>query len=263
MKKSLTLSTIFLLLATTHVFAQSQVDVPYFGPIKTSVLCGGAPKDCQPTNSSLYSHVAGKFYDGDVSSALAVVFTNYFDPEPLCAGAVEPTDKNTDPFNVNTFSAKVQQNKKTEFSAQLVLPFTKLVLDRLTTLPASVKADAITKFKTAVAKGIQQEFQLEYKVIQLNKNYMRDVITPCFNSLKPGQSIAVGVSVITIGGSWSSDTIKETLVAIEATAAFQSMSAKAKAEYNNQKSTMLAGSFKPFSIIFKVAYKTKPKARVG
>lgn len=260
MKKFLALSTGILMLASTNGFAQSKVDVPYFGPIKTSVLCGGATSDCQPTNASLYAPVAGKFYDGDVSSALAVVFTDYFDPDPLCAGVIEPTEKDTDPFNVNTFSARVQQNKQTAFSAQLVLPFTKLVLDRLTTLPASVKADAIAKFKAAVAKGIQQDFQLEYKVIQLNKNYMRNVITPCFNSLKPGKSIAVGVSVITIGGSWSSATIKEALVAIEATAAFQSMSAEAKAEYNNQKSTVLAGSFKPFSMIFKVAYKTKPKA---
>lgn len=231
--------------------AQNTVNVPYFGKMTSLELCG-SPNGCKSPTSPYWASVKdGKYYDGTPGSILGRGFKTIFDSYP-CVTRI-PVDTDVDTHNIHNLSGKVQENKKKEFDATIKANLTRLINSQ--NLPDSIKADLLTQLNNSVESATTRNIELVYKVLGLKQPYIDDQVKTCYTTLQKKHMVVTGISLISIKGNWTSNTLKDAFKKFEANAAlFKSLSAEVKINYEKTKETLLNGSFEPFSTIHSVSY---------
>jgi hypothetical protein len=244
---------------TLRSIGQKRIYVSYFGNMTSLELCG-SKKTCKPTNAKNWAYVTGeKFYNGNPASALGRAFESTIHESSPCVTKL-PTFADLDSFNIHDLTGKVEETKKRQLELEIVANLTRLLNEQIN-LPDSIKADLAAQIDNTVKTETSHEIELRYKVYELKQEYVDEQILSCIKNLSDGQKVSVGISVVTVRGSWTSNTLKEIFRKFEANASvFQNLSAELKASYESSKNRVLEGTFQPFSLIVSDAYRTKKKA---
>lgn len=234
--------------------AQKKIEVPYFGNMTSEELCGSS--DCKPTNAQYWATVkGGKLYDGVPGNILGRSFRKgIFETNP-CVSRV-PSDNDVNVLGIHNLSGKVEENKKKDFDATINANLTRLINQQ--NLPDSIKAELIAQIKNSVETATSRNVELVYRVVELKQPYIDEQVDACLARLERKRKILTGVSLITVKGDWTSNTLRDAFRKFEANATlFSSLSADVKTNYEKSKQTLLSGNFEPFSLIISTAYKYK------
>jgi hypothetical protein len=237
--------------------AQSSIQVPYFGTMTSQELCGRPT--CQPGMGGFWAPVkGGRLYDGEVGNILGRSFRkSLFETSPCTQRT--PTENDINVLARNDLSGRVEESKKKNFDAEVNANLAKLINTQIV-LPESVKANLLAQLKNAVETETSQNIELEYKIIELKQPYVDSEVDGCYARLPKRHKIITGIGVITVKGSWASNTLKKAFNNFEANAsAFDGLSAEAKAEYERSKERVLSGKFDPLSMIINSSYKYKSR----
>src|SRR5690606_27496300 len=97
------------------------------------------------------------------------------------------------------------------------------------------------------------------KIIQLkNTGEIDKQVSQAFSKLEKGQKLITGISVVTISGKWTSNTLREALDEFELNVGLNDiLSADAKLKYDKSKERVLEGEVKEFGFIIGDSYKLK------
>jgi len=234
--------------------AQSK-KVPFFGKMTYSEICGSG-SDCLPTNGTK-ANIAGKiYYNGDPNSFLGMKFKKSPFP-PLAIGFKNITAVDLDTFVVHNGSAKIDVQQKKDFDAKISGDL-KQIINSSTEIGDDLKAKILVEIDNEVKKETSKTIDFHFEIIQLkNTGSVGTEITNKLATLNKGEKLIVGISVMTISGSWTSKTLKTILDNFELTAGYKELSADAKLKFQQAKDRALKGTVKPFSFIIGDTYLIK------
>lgn len=246
--------TVLICFISVVAKAQKKIEVPYFGTMTPVELCG-LPA-CKPTISPYWAMVnGGKFYDGVPGNILGRSFKKSVFETNSCVFKV-PIDNDVNVFATHNLSGKVQENKKKDFDATINANLTRLINSQ--NLPDSIKANLLAQIKNSVESATSKNIELIYKVVELKQPYIDEQVNACYAHLERKHKIVTGVSLISLKGNWTSNTLSDAFKKFEINAAlFKSLSAEIKANYEKTKETLLNGNFEPFSLVLVTSYKYK------
>jgi hypothetical protein len=256
MKKTLILSIIITLLFSINGYSQKR-KIPFFGKVKLTELCGSS--DCRPSYGiKAYVHKKDKlYYNGNYNSILGRVITgSIFDTDASGIGNITKND--VDYFVEHNGSGSLEKNSKTEFDANVTANLTQILKNTID-LPEDLKAKLIAELDKTVTKNTQNEISFSFKIIQLkNTGEIDKQVSEAFSKLKKGQKLITGISVVTISGKWTSNTLREALDEFELNIGLNDvLSADAKLKYDKSKERVLEGEVKEFGFIIGDSYKLK------
>ena len=256
MKPRIHLTIVVALFATTSLFAQSKIQVPYFKTLSGNEICGS--QYCIP-NIGIWAPIKGGYlFDGDAKKIFGRKFgkDGIFDNSP-CATRL-PNDSEFKTLRKGTLSGTLDVTKKTDFDSKVNADLTK-IFDQYVNVNDTVKADLLAELKRTVDLKSKATVELEYEIIQLENGFLDNEIENCRKNLGKKDKVIIGVSVLKVSGTWNSNTLKDVFVNFEAKAeAFKALDGDAKYKYEQSKQKVLNAQFEPFSMIFNVAYKLKP-----
>lgn len=254
--KKLLILTIFTIAFNIESYSQKR-KIPFFGKIKLTELCGS--NDCLPTYGiKAYIHKNDKLYfNGNYNSILGRIITrDIFDTE---ASGIDIITKNdVDYFVEHNGNGSLEKNSKTEFDARVTANLTQ-ILENTIELPDDLKAKLIGEIDKSVTKNTKNEISFTFKIIQLrNIGEIDNQVVQAFSKLEKGQKLITGISVVTIGGKWTSNTLREALDEFEFNVGLNDyLSADAKLKYDKSKERVLEGEVKEFGFIIGDSYKLK------
>jgi hypothetical protein len=240
----------------TSIFSQSKIEIPYFKTLSGNEICGS--QNCNPTIGTWQGIKGGYLFDGDAKKIFGRKFGSkgIFDNSP-CAARI-PNENEFQTLKRGTVNGTLEESKKTNFEAKANADLTKII-EQYVNVNESVKADLLAELKRTINKKSTAAIQLEYKIIQLENSFLDVEIENCRKSLGKKEKVIVGLSVLTVSGTWNSNALKDAFSNFEANAAaFNALDAEAKVKYEENKKKVLEAKFDPFSMIFNVAYKFKP-----
>jgi len=255
MKNKVSITIVAALFATTTLFAQSKIQVPYFKTLSGREICGS--QNCNPTIGVWAPIKGGYLFDGDAKKIFGRKFgkSGIFDNSPCATRLPNETEFKT--LKSGTLNGTLDITKKSEFDVKVNADLTKII-NQYVSVNETVKADLIAELKKIVDAKSEATIELEYKIIQLESNYLDTEIEQARKTLGKKEKIIIGLSVLTVSGSWNSNTLKDVFANFEANAAaFKALDAKAKLDYEQSKKKVLEAKFDAFSMIFNVAYKLK------
>ena len=252
MKKIIPLS--FLLLGGCGI------NVPYFDKLSTDEVCGGFSSYCQSTRSKYWAKVKpGTDYDGKVGNALGRKFVSIYEDSPCVKN--KPTDEDTNITGRNELKGSLSENTINEFKANLELDLVDFIKQYMKDIPEGLDAEITAQVSLSTGTITNKKIDLEYKRISLNKEFMdAENFQTCLSSLNEKENVVTGISVITVSGEWSKETINTVFANIEASAGYTDLTADAKNKYDNDKSKVLEGKFEPITYFFTATYRISPKA---
>lgn len=239
-----------------HGYSQKR-NIPFFGKVKMIELCGSS--DCRPTYGiKAYIHKKDKlYYNGDYNSILGRVFTkSIFDTKSSSISNI--TREDVEYYNEHTGSGSVKQKSKTEFDANVTANLVQLLKGTIE-LPEELKAKILSEVDHIVTRNTKNEITFSFKIIQLkNTGDIDKEVTEAFSKLEKGEKLITGISVVTISGKWTSNTLKEVIDKFELNVGLDdNLSADAKLKYEKSKERILEGEVKEFSFIIGDSYKLK------
>jgi len=247
MKRAFSYSA-FMLLSLLSA-AQKKIAIPYFGYLTNQELCGGKSLYCQPPTSRYWAKVENVDFEDESIYFLGQQFSEFHDRLPCDS---MPMEKDIQVINKTSINGKLSQDRKTDFDLKIAANLSDLLKKQGNNID-SLKVGFQTELKHAVEKATESTVELEYRVIQLRVPFIQK-LAAIAKKLPDGQNISTGISVVTVKGTWTSSLLKSTLLSIEATAEYKSLSADAKVEYENVKKRILDGTYEPLSIVLDVAY---------
>ena len=254
MKKIIIL--VFTILLSLNGYSQ-KLKIPFFGKIKLTELCGS--KNCLPSYGiKAYVHKNDKlYYNGDYNSILGRVISNsIFDTES--SGIDDITKDDINYYVEHNGNGSVKQESKTEFDTNVTSNLTELLKSSIE-LPEDLKIKLLADIDNTVTKNTKNKITFSFKIIELKKVGEIDrQVTKAFSKQEKGQKIVTGISVVTISGKWTSNTLKEVLNEFELSAGLNDiLSAGAKLKYEKSKERILEGEVKEFGFIIGDSYKLK------
>ena len=231
------------------------VKVPYFGELRTRDVCGEFSSHCQPTSSALWELTPAIDYSGDPTHFLGRRMVTIFERERCGSEPSGPDDTRT--YGNSGFTGTVTNSESALLQAELGGNLKEFINRTFTSLPADLKAHLETEAMESVEDSIQSEIDLSYKRIVLSQPFMDTRLGSCLDSAPAGAEIITGISVITIEGDWTSKRIEAASADLEATVAYNALSAGAKADYERARDVAIRGEYDPLSYVFAVAYRRK------
>jgi hypothetical protein len=235
----------------------SDVYVPYFGKMTSIEVCG-MPK-CKPGAGAKWASIKDAlFYEGEAGSILGRYYIkSIFETSPCVR--VAPKEQDIIITGRSVLNGKVEEDKKRNFDAQLSADLARII-DALGNMPAEVKADLQAQVRNSVTSETANNIDLEYKVIQLKNDYISSQVAACFGNLPKKSKVILGIGLITVNGSWTSNTLQKAFRNFEAnSSAYKALSAEAKADYEKNKNRALSGNFDAFPLIISASYNYKEK----
>lgn len=126
-------------------------------------------------------------------------------------------------------------------------------------LSEDLKAKLIAELDKTVTRKTKNKISFSFKIIQLkNTGEIDKQVSKAFSKLEKGQKLITGISVVTISGQWTSNTLKEALGEFELNVGLNDvLSADAKLKYDKSKERILEGEVKEFGFIIGDSYKLK------
>lgn len=220
-------------------------------------MCGS--NDCRPAYGiKAYVHKNDKlYYNGDYNSILGrVISTSIFDTNS--SGMRNITEDDVDYFVDHNGSGSLEQKSKSEFDANVTANLSQILKNSID-LPDDLKVKLIAEIDKAVTKNTKNDIEFSFKIIQLkNVGDIDKQLTNAFSKLKKGEKIITGISVVTVSGKWTSNTLKEVLDEFELSVGLNdNLSAEAKLKYEKSKERALKGKVKEFGFIIGDSYKLK------
>lgn len=230
------------------------ITIPYFDDMEPEYLCGNFSEKCQPTSSQKWSLIKGGVdYNGNVNHFLGRSYDSFFETEKCIQESI--TESDLDVSGVNIIYGTLKSSEKTNFSNQISANIIELVTELGGVLPPDLKVDLTSEIKRTVDENNTSAIQLEYKRVDMDKDFMDANLGQCLNSIPPSLSVATGMSVITVSGAFTSEQITDSMAKVEAKASFMSLTDDMKAKYTQAKTRILNGEFEPLSFIFAIAYR--------
>ena len=232
-----------------------KIQVPYFDKMTPEEVCGGTPEYCQPTSSQKWAKIKpGKDYDGRFDKVLGRKFDETaFENVPFAKPV--PTKNDIVISGKSTVEGKLSSTTKNDFQLKISADIMKLLEAGMETVPKGLRADVEAQVKAITAKVLTQNISLEYKRIDLSGYYIDEHIYPRMSELSKNDKVITGMSLITVEGKWSKDTMSDVLVGVEAGVGYEGLTAALKEEFSKVKKKVLAGEFDPTSFYFAVAYR--------
>lgn len=254
MKRKFSLTLAVALLTTCSLFGQSKIQVPYFKTLSGNEICGSP--DCNPTIGVWAPIKGGYLFDGDAKSVFGRKFKKRIFDNFACSDRL-PLEAEFDTLKSGTLNGTLEVTKKDTFSSKVKADLIKII-NQYVDVSKNVKADLIAELKRTVDSKSNATVELEYKIIQLKNSFLDKEIEKCRQTLDKHEKVIIGLSVLTISGTWSSNALRESFANFEATAgAFKALDAEAKLKYEQSKQKILNAKYEPFSLIFNVAYRLK------
>lgn len=243
------------LMTVNFVNAQSKIKVPYFDKMTAMEICGETTNFCQPTSSEKWAPVKGKIFKGKIEYELFRSFKNTIFETAPCPNA-KLTDKDFVSKSIHKLQGSVASIEKQKFDEKIKANLTDLINKYFTSLSKSIKADIEAELVKNIKKETSQKIKLEYRTYDLTDAFIDDQLENCLSSIPKGQKVVTGISVLTIDGSWTTNTLKQTFANFEANVtAYDALTLESKNQYEKDKQTILTGDFEPLSVIFAVAYR--------
>ncbi|MCW3463966.1 hypothetical protein [Chitinophaga nivalis] len=252
MKRKLLL-IVLLLPITVNGFSQS-ILLPYFGKIKTKDLCGD---NCLPRLGQYNSYMDNLPFDGDITTALGVVFKEYRDP--MFCELARPTESDIYPINEHPFTAHIEDTTKSSYKIKVTADIMELMRN-IVKIDSVLKIDVNLVLGEAVQRRIRQDISLDFHTIGLKNAFIMKYKNMCISNIKSKEKskgnwyYALGISYVSLSGTTTVNIIRDVLDKIELNAGYKSLSAAAKFEYDKAKAQLLSGSFKVCPIIIAVSY---------
>jgi hypothetical protein len=252
-------SILLTLMIAISLGANSQRrDIPFFGKVALSDLCGS--DDCRPSHGTkAYINKKDKlFFDGNYNTILGKTFRKNDIFNMTASSMRDITDNDVNRFLEVTGSGTLDVNQKKSFDASLSADLKQLLKDKIS-LPEDLKVDLLAELENSVKKETQTKIDYGFEIIELKKSGDIDrELTRVISTLVKGDKIVTGISVVTVSGSWTSNTIRHALDSFEAKVGLKDkLSAEAKLEYERTKTQILQGNFKKFSFIIGDSFKIK------
>ncbi len=235
-----------------------KIRVPYFEPLTSAELCGGFSRRCQPTNSPHFYYLRDPIdWDGSPRSLIGRSFRSPFmiqscGPTPAFGTAADDVTA----FGGAAIVGRISRASREDFNNQLSLDLEEFLNQAFPNFPIDFKTALKAQIKSSLESSSVQTANISYRRLTATDDYRDTRLTECRNRLPSNHRVIVGVSYITVTGDWTRNRIQDTLASVEATTAFQTLSAELKAAYTLRKSTALAGSFEPLHVPF--AFTTLP-----
>lgn len=253
--KNLILLSIALLMFI-NAYSQKQ-EIPFFGKVELKELCGS--NNCLGSYGiKAYVHKNDKlYYNGDYNSILGRVFKkSIFDTKP--SGLRSITNEDVDYFAEHKGTGKLEKNTKVEFDANLTANIDEILKNEIQ-LPEEFKIKLLTESKNTVSKRSGNTIDFSFRIIQLkNVGDIDKQLNEAFVKLEKGEKIITSISVVSISGQWTSNTLKEVFDNFELNAALNDkLSVESKLKYEKSKDLVLKGEVKEFSFIIGDTYKIK------
>jgi hypothetical protein len=226
MKNKLSITIIVALIATSTLFAQSKIQVPYFKTLSGNEICGSP--NCNPTIGIWAPIKGGYLFDGDAKKIFGRKFgkSGIFDNLP-CATRL-PNETEFEIRKKGTLNGTLDVTKKSDFDSKVTADLTKII-NQYVSVNETVKADILAELKRTVDTKSSAIIELEYNIIQLNNSYLDTEIEEARKKLGKKEKIIIGLSVLTVSGTWNSNTLKDVFANFEASAeAFKAFDADAK-----------------------------------
>jgi hypothetical protein len=244
------------LILSMNSYSQKK-NIPFFGKVKMIELCGSS--DCRPgINIKAYVHKNDKlYYNGDYNSILGKVFTSsIFDTE--ASGITNITRNDVDYFVEHNGSGSIDKRSKTEFDTNVTANLRQLIGSAIN-LPEDLKVQLIAQIDNTVTNKTKTDIEFSFKIIQLKSvGNIGAQLADAFSEMESGEKIITGISVVTISGRWTSNTLREVLNSFEVGVGLnESLTGEAKLEYEESKNRALEGEVKEFSFIIGDSYKKK------
>ena len=254
MKRKITLTIAVAIMTTCTLLAQSKIQVPYFKTLSGNEICGSP--DCNPTIGIWAPIKGGYLFDGDAKKVFGRKFKKgIFDNFP-CSDRL-PLDTEFKTLKSGTLNGTLDITKKSDFSSKVTADLIKII-NQYADVSENVKADLLAELKRTVDAKSNATIELEYKIIQLENDFLDKEIEQCRQKLGKKEKVVIGLSVLTVSGTWNSNALKELFTNFEAKAeAFKALDAEAKFKYEQSKQKILSAKYEPFSLIFNVAYRMK------
>jgi len=249
MKKALFLAACCLPITACNI------NIPFFKSLKPAQVCGGVPTDCQPTSSRKYVDVDSLDYRGPQSHLGRKYGNSIFETRQCVTEPVKQTD-----FVIageNSLSGTLKKDGRSGFSAKASAELDASLRNAIGGLSEDVEASAKAELSRIVENASISEIDLNYFRIDLTQAFMDRNLDMCLSSMENGESVITGVSVIETSGTWSSSRVAEFVAAFESSAAYNSLSAEAKADWQSKTDLALQGAFKPVRYIFAAAIREK------
>lgn len=263
--KNINLTIAVILWTSCSIFAQSKIQVPYFKTLSGNEICGS--QNCIANNANTWATIYGGYlYDGDASKIFGRKYKTYgtigrifgkrggIFENSSCASRL-PNENEYKELRKGNLQGILDITKKTDFESKVNADLTKIINQYVNVNP-TVKADLLAELKKTVDLKSNATVDLEYRIIQLEQEFLDNEIENCIKSLSKGEKVIVGLSVLTVAGTWNSNTLKEVFANFEANAgAFKALDAEAKSIYEQSKQKVLTAKYEPFSMIFNVTYR--------
>lgn len=237
-----------------------KIRVPYFEPLTNKELCGGFSLRCQPVNSPNFHYLRNPIdWDGNPQSLIGRSFLSQFlikncgpTPSFKAPGAADDVIY----YGGAAIAGRISESSRQEFNAEVSADLDKFIEQTFSTFPEGFKLALKEQVKSSLESSSVQTASIAYRRLTATDDYRDRQLAACRNGLPSNHQVIVGVSYITVTGDWTRQRVQDSLAAVEATAAYQTLSAELKAAYTLKKSTALAGTFEPLHVPF--AFTTLP-----
>lgn len=249
MIRIITISTAALLISGCKT-----IDVPFFQSLKPADVCGAVPEECQPTSSRRWTSVESLDYRNP-ASIIGRVFSDTVYETRSCGLSVSDEDYAT--AGMSSVSGTLKRDGRSGFGVKASASLDDTLRDALGSLPDDVEAAAKAELRNTITSASQSDVNLNYFRVDLTNDFLDRNIGDCFGQMADGEKFVTGASVIETSGDWSRTRVSDFVASFEASAAYQSLDAETKAEWQSKKDLALTGSFSPVRYVFAVAYREK------
>lgn len=232
--------------------AVAKIKVPYFDPIAEADLCGAIPKDCQPTSSQLWSKISDPIdYNGVPDGFIGRKYSQFYD-RLACTPKVADTDVTT--FGASEIQGKVVATAKPGLKAKIDVDVAKIATDLGAKLPENLKASLAAEIGSEINKALGQTVTVKYMRIQMNDEFRSRNLQACRDTTPKNQKIITGISVVSVTAEWTKTRIRNALTVFEGKVGFSGLSAEVKADFGQDKTKVLTGTFPTTAFVIRVAY---------
>lgn len=241
-------------LVTTVALAGCAIQIPYFEKLSYDEVCGRATKQCVAPGGVKFDWVQpGKDYNGDPASILGRKYVNVHSTLPCVV--TKPIADNIETFGQNKLTGTLTSDSTASFKSEVNADILELIEKYTGGLPKDLNADLEAQVNNATNTKLSRKVALEYKRLALKDSFKETTnFSNCLASLKSGERIATGISLITVSGDWSKNTLSDILTKLEATASYKNLTADAIADYKTKKNILLNGTFEPVTYFFAVTF---------
>lgn len=170
-------------------------------------MCGGHLDLYYQPSSTKCFRIKDLDYDGEVNHYLGRRFDKFYQRSKCVDAEVNYGDIVVSGYQKLEGSLKGGSEK--EFYNKLTANLSDVLRGNGVSIPESLKADIESEISLTLYQMDEKNIALEYKRIDLSTSYIDDHLDGCLDETPKSLRVSIGISLITVGGTWSSEKIKK------------------------------------------------------